>query len=239
MLGPRRDDLEVGRVVEDIVNNLQAMEDAMIYADPDIMAATTTRCLHHGRPDKYVPLSLDPACPRAGELVRCLGCITRDVSAELAHPVLKKATAVAKRKLGAWGILTRSTPYSAGWNGEWRHPAPGGWDSLPPASAPPFPASDGEADDPLGEDAMGWDGTDGWDGWDGRTRGGWDSPPPAIAPPPCVSEDSLGSGLGFVDATDPHYDGDGGYDSDPFAANMRSLGRDVGGNMLAGWGDDY
>ena len=38
VLGPRRDDLEVGRVVEDIVNNLQAMEDAMIYADPDIIS---------------------------------------------------------------------------------------------------------------------------------------------------------------------------------------------------------
>ena len=49
MQGPRHDH-EVGLAVEDIVNNLQAMELAMIYADPDVMAATTSRCLHHGRP---------------------------------------------------------------------------------------------------------------------------------------------------------------------------------------------
>ena len=78
----------------------------------------------------------------AGDLDRCAADCPRvpvftkfaalDVSAELAHPVLKKATAVAKRNSELMGY-TRSTPYSAGWNGEWRHPAPGGWDSLPPA----------------------------------------------------------------------------------------------------------
>ena len=104
MQGPRHDH-EVGLAVEDIVNNLQAMEHAMIYADPHVMAATTTRCLHHGRPDKYVPLSLDPACPRAGELVRCLGCITRDVRAELTHPALMRGTAEAKRTLKRMGLF--------------------------------------------------------------------------------------------------------------------------------------
>ena len=119
MQGPRHDH-EVGLAVEDIVNNLQAMELAMIYADPDVMAATTTRCLHHGRPDKYVPLSLDPACPRAGELVRCLGCITRDVRAELTHPALMRGTAEAKRTLKRRGLTSYPIELartSMGWDG--------------------------------------------------------------------------------------------------------------------------
>jgi len=188
--GPRHDH-EVGLAVEDIVNNLQAMELAMIYADPDVMAATTSRCLHHGRPDKYFPLSLDPACPRAGELARCLGCITLDVRAEVAHPALKRGMVEAKRNLKGMG-LTRSFPYSMGWDGKLHHHAPGGWDSLAPARAP--------------------------------------------APAPSVSSDVEDNQdrYGDVDLLDPHYDGDGGYDSDPWTANLRALGR----GEDWGWGDD-
>ena len=167
------------------MNNLQAMEHAMIYADPDVMAATTTRCLHHGRPDKYVPLSLDPDCPRAGELVRCLGCITRDVRAELTHPALMRGTAEAKRTLKERGLTSypielARTPM--GWDGKLRHPAPGGWDSFAPARAP--------------------------------------------APAPSVPSDD-----------EELYDGDGdggeSDDSDPWAANLRALGR----GEDWGWGD--
>ena len=141
MQGPRHDH-EVGLVVEDMVNHLQALDRALIYADPDIRAATTTRCVHHGRPGKCFPLSLDPACPRAGVLVRCLGCITQDVRAELEHPVLMKATVEVKRNL-EWMGLTRSTPYSAGWNvranppGECKMEALSGWGPAGPVPAGP------------------------------------------------------------------------------------------------------